>query len=152
MIARHLMLLVHLAAVVLWVGGMAFSYLCLRPAAMALPPAQRQTRWSGVLARFFPLVWLALGLIVATGFAMLAATGFAQAPRSWHVMAALGLVMGAVFASIYFGPWRALQRAVAAESWAQGAQALGQIRQRIALNLVLAVLTLACATLGLVLP
>jgi uncharacterized membrane protein len=64
-------------------------------------------------------------------------------------MAAVGLVMAGIFASIWFGPWRALQQAVAAESWAQGAQALNLIRQRVTINLVLGVLTVLLATLGL---
>jgi uncharacterized membrane protein len=114
-----------------------------------LPPALRLSLWSGVFRRFFPIVWLAIAVIVVSGFAMLVEVGFAQAPRSWHVMAAVGLVMSGIFASIWFGPWRALQQAVAAESWAQGAQALNLIRQRVTINLVLGVLTVLLATLGL---
>jgi uncharacterized membrane protein len=128
---------------------MAFAHFCLRPAALPLPPAQRLGLWSGVFGRFFPIVWLAIAVIVASGFAMLLEVGFAQAPRSWHLMAAVGLVMAGIFASIWFGPWRALQQAVAAESWAQGAQALNLIRQRVTINLVLGVLTVLLATLGL---
>ena len=146
---HHFLLFIHLAGVVIWVGGMAFAHFCLRPAALALPPAQRLSLWSAVLGRFFRIVWGCIAVIVASGFAMLLEVGFAQAPRSWHVMAAVGLVMAGIFASIWFGPWRALQQAVAAESWAQGAQALSLIRQRVTLNLVLGTLTVALATLGL---
>jgi uncharacterized membrane protein len=146
---HHFLLFAHLAGVIVWVGGMAFAHFCLRPAALPLPPAQRLGLWSGVFGRFFPIVWLAIAVIVASGFAMLLEVGFAQAPRSWHIMAAVGLVMAGIFASIWFGPWRALQQAVAAESWAQGAQALNLIRQRVTINLVLGVLTVLLATLGL---
>jgi uncharacterized membrane protein len=146
---HHFLLFAHLAGVIVWVGGMAFAHFCLRPAALPLPPAQRLGLWSGVFGRFFPIVWLAIAVIVASGFAMLLEVGFAQAPRSWHLMAAVGLVMAGIFASIWFGPWRALQQAVAAESWAQGAQALNLIRQRVTINLVLGVLTVLLATLGL---
>lgn len=146
---HHVLLFVHLAGVIVWVGGMSFAQFCLRPAALALPPAQRLALWSGVLGRFFPLVWLAIGAIVLSGFAMLIEVGMARAPLAWHAMAGTGLLMTAVFASIWFGPWRALQRAVAAESWAQGAQALNQIRQRVMFNLVLGALTVLLATLGL---
>ena len=75
--------------------------------------------------------------------------GFAQAPLAWHAMAAVGLVMAAIFASIWFGPWKALQQAVALESWAQGAQALNQIRQRVTTNLLLGAFVVALASLGL---
>lgn len=146
---HHILLFAHLAGVIVWVGGMAFAHFCLRPAALPLPPAQRLGLWSGVFGRFFPIVWLAIAVIVASGFAMLLEVGFAQAPRSWHLMAAVGLVMAGIFASIWFGPWRALQQAVAAESWAQGAQALNLIRQRVTINLILGVLTVLLATLGL---
>ncbi len=146
---HHILLFAHLVGVIVWVGGMAFAHFCLRSAALPLPPAQRLGLWSGVFGRFFPIVWLAIAVIVASGFAMLLEVGFAQAPRSWHLMAAVGLVMAGIFASIWFGPWRALQQAVAAESWAQGAQALNLIRQRVTINLVLGVLTVLLATLGL---
>ena len=146
---HHILLFAHLAGVIVWVGGMAFAHFCLRPAALPLPPALRLSLWSGVFRRFFPIVWLAIAVIVVSGFAMLVEVGFAQAPRSWHVMAAVGLVMSGIFASIWFGPWRALQQAVAAESWAQGAQALNLIRQRVTINVVLGVLTVLLATLGL---
>ena len=87
--------------------------------------------------------------IVVSGFAMLLEIGFARAPWPWHLMAAAGLVMTGVFASIWFGPWRALQQAVAAGSWAVGAQALNRIRQRVTFNLALGAFTVLLATLGL---
>jgi uncharacterized membrane protein len=133
MTLHHLMLFVHLAGVIVWVGGMSFAHFCLRPASLALPPPQR----------------LALAAIVGSGFAMLLAVGFAQAPLAWHAMAGIGLVMAAIFASIWFGPWKALQQAVALESWAQGAQALNQIRQRVTTNLLLGAFVVALASLGL---
>ena len=58
---HHLLLFVHLAGVIVWVGGMSFAHFCLRPAALALPPAQRLALWSGVFGRFFPLVCWRLG-------------------------------------------------------------------------------------------
>lgn len=146
---HHLLLFIHLVGVIVWVGGMAFAHFCLRPAALSLPPAERLGLWSRVLGRFFTIVWVAVAAIVLSGFAMLLEVGFAQAPRSWHGMAAIGSVMAAVFASIWFGPWRLLQQAVADTNWAQGAKALNAIRQRVTLNLILGTVTVALATLGL---
>lgn len=146
---QHFSLFLHLVGVIVWVGGMAFAYFCLRPAAVALPPPQRLTLWESVFARFFPLVWIAVVLILVTGLGKLMGVGFATAPKAWHVMMLIGLVMVAVFASIWFGPWRALKLSVAAQDWASGAIALNRIRQRVALNLVLGVITVAVATLGL---
>lgn len=148
---HHLMLFLHLLGVVVWVGGMAFAYLCLRPAATALPTAQRLPLWDDVFARFFPLVWIAVALIVGTGAGMLHEVGFARAPKSWHLMLVTGAVMIAVFVSVWFGPWRALRAAVAGENWAAGAVALNRIRQRVGFNLALGIVTIAIATLGLAL-
>jgi len=40
-----LLLAIHVLATVFWVGGMAFAYLVLRPAAAPLDPAARLTLW-----------------------------------------------------------------------------------------------------------
>lgn len=146
---HHLMLFLHLVGVVVWVGGMAFAYLCLRPAAAVLPPAQRFPLWAGALARFFPLVWIAVALIVASGGWMLYEVGFARAPIAWHLMLVTGAVMIAVFMMIWRGPWRELRKAVAADDWAAASFAMNRIRQRVGFNLVLGLVTIAIATLGL---
>lgn len=146
---HYVMLFLHLLGVVLWVGGMAFAMLCLRPAMQFLPPAQRLPLMRGVLARFFPLVWLALACILVSGPAMLLEVGIRQAPRAWHVMVLTGGVMGGVFVSVWFGPWRRFSSAVAAEDWAAGAVELNRIRQRVSFNLHLGLATVAIATLGL---
>lgn len=142
-------LFIHLLGVIVWVGGMAFAHLCLRPALAALAPPQRLALMRQVLGRFFPLVWGALAGILVSGAAMLLAVGMAHAPGAWHLMLLTGLVMGGVFLSIWFGPWRRLDRAVAGEDWAAGALALNVIRQRVGFNLILGILTVAVATLGL---
>lgn len=148
---QHISLFLHLVGVIVWVGGMAFAYGCLRPAAGALPPPQRLSLWVGVFSRFFPLVWAAIALILLSGGGKLALVGMKAAPPAWHVMLLTGLVMIAVFVSIWFGPWQALKKAVAAEDWPSGAVALNSIRRRVGLNLLLGVLTVAVATLGLAL-
>ena len=62
----------HILAIVIWVGGMFFAYMALRPAAASvLEPQQRLTLWSAVFARFFPWVWLAVISILASGYWML---------------------------------------------------------------------------------
>ena len=146
---QHLALFLHLIGVVTWVGGMAFAYLCLRPAAGMLSPAERLALWQGVLERFFRLVWVSIALILLSGFGVLASVGFGNSPTAWHVMMLVGLVMIAIFVSLWFGAWPRLKRAVADQSWKEGAAALGVIRQRVAINLSLGVFNIATATLGL---
>lgn len=149
MISSHLLLFIHLLAVIVWVGGMAFAYLCLRPAAGLLAPPDRLRLWHGVFARFFPMVWVAVIAILASGFAGIAQVGFVAAPRAWHVMMSIGLLMIGVYLYVWIGPWQRLRSAVAAERWPDGAAALGQIRQAVAVNLGLGLLNVAVATLGL---
>ena len=48
----------HLLAAVIWVGGMFFAYMALRPATGSLEPSIRLTLWSQTLKRFFPWVWI----------------------------------------------------------------------------------------------
>ena len=146
---HHLMLFAHLVGVIVWVGGMAFAWLCLRPAVGALAPAERIALWVAVFERFFMIVWVSIGLIVASGLTMLLATGFANSPPAWHLMTLTGAVMIGVFVSIWIGPWPALRGALAARDWARGAAAMATIRQRVAVNLMLGGITVAIATLGL---
>lgn len=146
---HYLMLFLHLLGVVVWVGGMFFAHVCLRPALGGLAPAERLTLMHGALARFFPLVWAALIAILVSGGWMFAEVGGRHAPGAWHVMALTGVVMGGVFLSIWIGPWRLLGAAVAGQDWAAGAKALGIIRQRVGFNLLLGLATIALGTLGL---
>ena len=64
--------LIHLISVVIWVGGMFFAYVVLRPAAVdVLQPPERLRLWDNVFRRFFNWVWGAVGLILVTGFYMI---------------------------------------------------------------------------------
>jgi len=148
MTAHHLMLFLHILAVVVWVGGMAFAYMCLRPAASALPPPLRLGLWVGVLSRFFTLVWIAIALILISGLWMLFSVGVAGAPKAWIWMAASGSVMMLIFVTLWIGPWGRLKAGVAVEDWPAAAIALGAIRQRVGINVILGVITIAIATLG----
>ena len=139
----------HLAGVVIWVGGMFFAWMCLRPVAAAnLEPPARLKLWAGVFARFFPWVWGSVLAILLSGTWILLATGFKQSPPHWHVMLLLGVVMSAIFVYVVAVPYSRLRIAVAGQNWADGGKALGQIRQLIGTNLILGSSTMAVATLG----
>jgi uncharacterized membrane protein len=152
MSAFPLLLMLHVASAAVWVGGMFFAYQCLRPvAAQQLAPPERLRLWQGVLARFFAWVWLAVVLIPVSGIATLAAIGMRNAPLHWHLMLLTGTVMIAIFLLVYFVPYRALARAVAAGDWASGGAALARIRRLVGINLLLGLLTIAIATAGRIL-
>ena len=146
---RDFLLLLHLAGVIVWLGGMFFTNFCLRPiAAEQLPPPQRLPLLAAVLGRFFTAVALGIAAILFSGFVRLAQQGFAQAPLHWHAMAGLGLLMTAIFGLIAVRHYPRLRAAVAAADWPAAGGAMNSIRRWVAVNLSLGVLTLLVATLG----
>ena len=142
---------IHLLAIIVWIGGMAFAHFFLRPALGTLQPPQRLTLMRDVLQRFFAAVLVAIVLILISGLGMwglvhsMAAQAGAKAPTpvSWIVMAALGLVMMAVFGHIRFALYKRLNTAVEAKDWAAGGAALGSIRKWVAFNLALGLVIIA---------
>lgn len=143
--------ILHILSVVIWVGGMFFAYMCLRPAAATqLEPPLRLRLWVGVFENFFPWVWVAIALILATGLWIVSAwfQGFAAAPLYVHAMLGLGIVMMLIFFHVFFAPYPRLRRAVAAEDWPAGGKALGQIRMLVGINTLIGVVTLAIASGG----
>ena len=86
----------HLLAVVIWVGGMFFAYMALRPAAASLlEPPQRMPLWVGTFARFFPWVWTAVILLPVTGYWMIFTVfgGFQSLALYIHIMQGLGFAI-----------------------------------------------------------
>ncbi len=146
---RPITLLLHLAGVIVWVGGMFFAQFCLRPVAAAqLPPPQRLPLLAEVLGRFFVAVAASIALILLSGFAAMFSVGFAQAPLRWHVMMAVGLVMTVIFGIIYFAHYPRLKAGVAAQDWPRAGAAMNRIRVLVATNLALGFATAVVATLG----
>ena len=141
----------HVLSVVVWVGGMFFAYVCLRPAAAsALEPPQRLTLWVQTFARFFPFVWLAILLILSSGYMMLFNTwgGFAHAPVFIHIMNALGIIMMLIFMHVFFAPYKRLREAVTIQDWPAGAKKLAQIRLLVGINMSIGLLVILIATVG----
>ena len=144
-----LSLFLHVLGVVVWVGGMFFAYMALRPAAASLlEPPQRLTLWSGVFGKFFPWVWISVGLILLSGLHMLMAFGGFAAPHYAWTMLALGVLMMLIFGHVFFSPYKKLRRAVSEQNWKAGGAALAQIRLLIGINLSLGLLTIAVVFLG----
>lgn len=136
---------VHLLAIIVWLGGMAFAHFFLRPALQQLEPPQRLALMRDVLKRFFAVVVIIIVAVLLSGIGMMglvhqmaaqAGAKFSM-PVSWMVMAVLGLAMMAVFGHIRFALFKRLDSAVNAKDWPAGGKALGQIRQLVALNLAL---------------
>lgn len=143
-------LALHALAAVVWVGGMAFAYFHLRPAAGALQPPERQKLWRGTFQRFFPWVWVSVVVLLLTGYHMIFAAygGFANAGMHIHVMNALGLIMMALFAHVWFAPWKRFRNAVDAGDRETAGRNLEQIRRFVAINLTLGLIVVAIASSG----
>lgn len=142
-----IVLLLHLLAAVIWVGGMFFAYVCLRPvAASLLEPPLRLTLWANTFSKFFPWVWVAVFTLLFTGHAMIAFYGgFAGIGKHVHVMLALGYVMFLIFGHLYFAPFKRLKLAVTAQDWPVAGGHLNTIRKMVGINLTLGLITVTVA-------
>jgi uncharacterized membrane protein len=137
----------HIIGLAIWIGGMFFAYMALRPVAAArLDAPQRLTLWEGAFGKFFAWVWLSVALILASGLYMMMQIG--RPPLTVSAMSVIGIVMMLIFAHVFFAPYKRLRRAVAAQDWAAGGAALAQIRKMVGLNLLLGFVTIACGALG----
>ncbi|MFW5332911.1 CopD family protein [Hydrogenophaga sp. ZJX-1] len=146
--------LLHILAIVVWIGGMVFAHFFLRPAALQLPPPQRVPLMHGALQRFFAAVLVSIATVLVSGLWMIGrlAKETVQAglafnmPLDWTIMATLGIVMMAIFGHIRFALFKRLSQAVAASDWPAGGAALASIRIWVGINLaiglVIIVLTL----------
>ena len=138
----------HLLAALIWVGGMFFAWMILRPSAVqVLQPPERLRLWLAVFERFFRWVWLAVLLLPVSGVGMLHLrfAGFEAAPRYVQIMMGLYLAMLALFLRVQLLQLPALKRAIAAENWPQGGEALGRIRRLVGFNLLLGLLLVTIA-------
>jgi uncharacterized membrane protein len=135
-------ILLHLFGGFVWVGGMFFAYMALRPvAADILQPPQRLPLWAGVFRRFFPWVWFSVAAILASGLYMVMRLGgLGQIPWNIHAMFGTGILMMIVYLYVYFFPFARLKHAVSEENWKAGGEALASIRKLIAFNLILGLL------------
>ena len=133
----------HILAAVIWVGGMFFAYVALRPSAGALEPALRLPLWHRVFSRFFPWVWASILVLLVSGYGMvfLGFGGFRGIGPHVHIMQATGIVMVLLFLHLFFAPWRRFRRAIAAGDLAVAGKSLEQIRRLVAVNLVLGLFT-----------
>lgn len=144
-------LALHALAAVVWVGGMAFAYCFLRPVAgKVLETPARLTLWSGVFARFFPVVWISIAVLLITGYYMVLVPlgGFAAVGLHIHAMHGLALLMTAIFLHLFFAPWRRFRRAIARMENDQAAAELARIRWLVATNLALGIIVVLVATGG----
>jgi len=141
----------HILATVVWVGGMFFAYMALRPvAASLLEPPQRLPLWTQVFDRFFPWVWVAIIILPATGLWMVYSMfgGFENVRLYIHLMIGIGTLMILLFLHVYFSHYRRMKQALAANDLPEAGRRLAQIRFIIGFNLLLGLLVTVIASAG----
>lgn len=141
----------HVLSAVIWVGGMFFAYMALRPvAASLLEPPLRLPLWSKTFARFFPWVWAAVVLLPVSGYWIIFETFEGMANVGWHVhvMQIIGFGMIVIYLYIFFAPYPRMNRAIAARDFPAAGKQLAIIRRFIGANLILGLTTIIVATGG----
>ena len=146
--------LIHVLAVILWVGGMAFAHFFLRPSVQTLEAPVRLRLLQTVMKRFFSTVLVASLVVLVTGLWMIGrvAKETVQAglpfnmPLDWTIMATLGILMIAIFGHIRFALFKRLTRAVDASDWPAGGAAMASIRTWVFVNLCIGIVII-CVTL-----
>ncbi len=142
-------LALHALAAVVWVGGMVFALAAMRPALLeVLPPPQALACLLAAMRRFFALVWVAMPVLLASGFWMFHALGFARSGHHVHLMAVLGTLMAAIFAWLYFGVYPKLKAAAAAGDTTHAKPLAERLRKLVLLNAALGVLVVLIAAGG----
>ena len=147
----NLAIALHALSAVIWVGGMFFAYMAMRPAVVEVVEAsQRGALWCQTLTRFFRWVWLAIALLLVTGYWMIFKVFGGMAGAGWHVhvMQTLGLIMMLLFFHIYFAPFRRLKLAVAEKNPEEGARRVGQIRRLVGINLIIGIVVVVIGAAG----
>jgi uncharacterized membrane protein len=143
--------LIHILAVLIWVGGMFFAYVVLRPAAVeALEPPQRLSLWNVVFRRFFVWVWGAIAALLVSGLYLIYLFGgMAHVGVHVHIMLMLGLAMMVIYGYVFFACYVPFSLNVAKQRWKDAGELLGKIRKLIAVNLALGLLTVCVAVIGM---
>jgi uncharacterized membrane protein len=143
-------LTLHLLAVVVWVGGMFFAHMILRPtAAELLEPPLRLALLSKIFTRFFFWVWIAVILLWLTGLWIIwYYGGFSSVDIHIHMMLLLGAIMTLLFIYLFLLPWPQLQHAISEHNFTQAANYLSSIRRIVATNLVLGLIIILIVRIG----
>jgi uncharacterized membrane protein len=145
-----ILLAAHLLAAVYWVGGMAFAYTVLRPSAGPLDPPARLPLWRRVFERFIPAVGIAIVVLLVSGYGMqfIHYGGFRGVALYVHIMQAIGIVMMLLYLHLLFAPWKRFRTAVDQGALPEAAKHLNSIRQIVAINLTLGVITVVVGGTG----
>ncbi|MES9812636.1 MAG: CopD family protein [Candidatus Thiodiazotropha sp.] len=139
----------HIIGVIIWVGGMFFAHMVLRPALNdSLEAPQRLSLLLRVFDGFFPWVWVAVIAIVASGFWMLFMFYEDNIGLWLGFMTVVGILMSAIFVFIYAIPYQQIGVARKEDDKPKLVEAVSLIRQLILINLTFGMLVTVVAVVG----
>lgn len=140
----------HTLAAVIWVGGMFFAHMALRPSLMQEDGPTRLRVWSHVFPRFFAWVWACVIILPVTGYAMVFVDfgGFEAAGHHVTLMHGLGWVMVVLYAFLFFRPFAKFQAAVSSKEFPTAAANLAIIRRIVTTNLILGLVVISAGVSG----
>ena len=141
------LLALHIVCAVLWVGGMFFAYVIVRPSLSVLEPPQRLLLHTQVFRRFFLVVWHVMPLLLISGFVLVFGLfgGMANVPWNIQAMMGIGILMAVVFVVLVFGPYARFRRTTDRNRMAAN---IDSIRKLIGVNLILGLITVVLAALS----
>jgi len=143
-------LALHELASTMWIGGMFFALVALRPTLKTVAdPALRIRLAIGSFRRFFPWVWGAIATLWISGFWIGIAAHGNRVALHVHLMMGIALIMTLIFAWLFVFPYRQMIRlATGYENWGWAGAKLALVRRLMAVNLGLGVLNVVIATTG----
>lgn len=134
----------HTLAAVIWVGGMFFAHMVLRPSVTEMTASLRLALWRRVLPRFFAWVAISIAVLVATGYGVLL-TGYRGGISGGNlhidIMQIIGVVMIVLYLFMLVGPYLSFKRALATNDLVAAATQQSRIRAIVLVNLVLGLFT-----------
>jgi len=139
---------IHLIAGTIWVGGMFFAYVILRPGSVKiLEPELRLQLWNYCFSRFFNWIWVIVICTPISGYFINSHnSSFIQESDFQNLlMQAVGWIMVGIFIFVFFFPYKKFKFSVIEKNFVVASQQLNIIRKFIAINLALGISNLFIA-------
>jgi uncharacterized membrane protein len=139
---------IHLVAIIVWLGGLFALMVVLSPATRAMDSVAHASLWHRALSRFFVWGSISLGIIVATGIALVHLRFAGQPPLIHRVNMFIGVPAIALFVYVLLGPYRSCRRAIADRDWKAAEHSVSRIRVLLALVLLLGMVSSVVSAVG----
>jgi uncharacterized membrane protein len=122
---------------------------CCGPPGPLETPA-RLGLWRRVFGRFLPWVGGSIVVLLISGYGMLFLVfgGFRAVPIYIHIMQGTGVIMMLLYGHLVAVPWKRFRLAVDNGALPDATRHLNQIRQLVAINLSLGIITVLVGTTG----